>query len=37
MPAREQADKDALEHPVLAGDHPFDLEERLLEQLALLL
>ncbi len=35
--AREQADEDALEHHVLARDHALDLEERLLEQLALLL
>ena len=35
--AGEQADEDALEHRVLPGDHPLDLEQRLLEQLALLL
>ena len=35
--AREQADEDALEHGVLPGDHALDLEQRLLEQLALLL
>ena len=35
--ACEQADEDALEHPVLPRDHPLDLEQRLLEQLALLL
>ena len=35
--AGEQADEHALEHRVLPGDHPPDLEERLLEQLALLL
>ena len=35
--AGEQADEDALEHPVLPGDDPLDLEQRLLEQLALLL
>ena len=29
----EQADEDALEHGVLPGDHPPDLEERLLEAL----
>ena len=34
MPAGEQADEHALEHLVLAGDHPLDLDERLLEQLA---
>ena len=34
--AREQADEDALEHRVLARDHALDLEEGLLEQLALL-
>jgi hypothetical protein len=31
VPLREQADEDALEHRVLAGDHAPDLEERLLE------
>jgi hypothetical protein len=36
VPPREQADEDALEHAVLPGDHPLDLEEGLLEQLALL-
>ena len=30
---REQADEDALEHRVLPGDHPADLEQRLLEAL----
>ena len=35
--AGEQADEDALEHRVLPGDHALDLEQRLLEQLALLL
>ena len=37
MAAGEQTHEHALEHPVLACDHPLDLEERLLEQLALLL
>jgi hypothetical protein len=36
MPACEQADEYALQHRVLPGDHAFDLEEGLLEQLALL-
>ena len=31
VPLREQADEHPLEHRVLAGDHPPDLEERLLE------
>jgi hypothetical protein len=30
----EEAHEHALEHPVLACDHPSDLEERLLEPLA---
>ena len=34
--AGEQADEHALEHPVLARDHPLDLEQGLLEQLTLL-
>jgi hypothetical protein len=37
MAAGEQTDEDALEHRVLPGDHALDLEQRLLEQLALLL
>ena len=31
MAARDEADEHALEHLVLAGDHPLDLDERLLE------
>ena len=31
MPLGEEADEDPLEHVVLAGNHPPDLEERLLE------
>ena len=31
MALREQADEDALEHRVLAGDHAPDLEQRLLQ------
>ena len=37
VPAREQADEHPLEHRVLSRDHALDLEEGLLEQLALLL
>ena len=33
VPLRQQADEHALEHRVLAGDHPPDLEQRLLEAL----
>ena len=35
--AGQQADEHALEHRVLPGDHPLDLEEGLLEELPLLL
>ncbi len=31
VPAREQADQHPLEHLLLAGDHPPDLEQRLFE------
>ena len=34
VPAREQADEDALEHLVLAGDHALDLEDRALDHVA---
>ena len=33
VPLGKQADDDALEHHVLTGDHPPDLEQRLLETL----
>ena len=32
--ARQQADEDALQHLVLAGDHALDLEERALDHVA---
>ena len=34
VPAREQADEDALEHLVLAGDHALDFEERALDRVS---
>ena len=34
VPARQQADEDALEHLVLARDHALDLEERALDRVS---